>query len=82
MLQECQGGMLLDRHQDQDQNSTNLLGLGGRQEFSQEVEIQSSRHETRNFSTQLLYQMVDRIGTRLDFQDGVLTHTLRRWQVC
>ena len=77
MLQERQGGMLLDCHQDQDQYSTNLLGLGGRQEFSQEVEIQSSRHETRNFSTQLLYQMVDRIGTHLDFQDGVLTHTLR-----
>ena len=50
----------------------------GRQEFSQEVEIQSFRHETRNFSTRFLYQMVDKISTCLGSQDGVLTHIHRR----
>ena len=75
MLQQRLGGMLLDHHQDQ--YSTSLLGLGGRQEFFQEVEIQSSRHVTRNFSTRLLYPLAYKISTRLGFQDGVPIHIPR-----
>ena len=79
MLQERQGGMLLDCHQDQDQ--TNLLGLGGRHEFSQEVEIQSSRHETRNFSTRLLYPLDHKLSTRLVSPDEVLIHIRQQRRV-
>ena len=76
ILQELQGGMLLDLHQAR--HSSNLPGPWGCQEFSQEVEIQSSRQKTKNFSTRLPYQMAGKISTHLGFQDGVLTRIHRR----
>ena len=53
----------------------------GRQEFSLEVEIQSSRHETRNFSTRLLYPRDYKICTCPKFQDRVSTNIPRQQRV-
>ena len=58
-----------------------FFGLGGHEEFFLEVEIQSSRHETRIFSTRLLYPLDHKPSTRLGSQDGVLIHNHRQRQV-
>ena len=49
-----------------------FLDLGGHQEFFLKVEIQSFRHETRIFSTRLLYPLDHKLSTCLGSQDGVL----------
>ena len=54
---------------------TSSLGLGRHQELFLEVEIRSSRYETRIFSTRFLYPLDHKISTRLGSQDGALIHT-------
>ena len=58
-----------------------FLDLGGHQELFLEVEIQSSRHETRISSTRVLYPLDHTLSTHPEFQGGVLVHIRRRRQV-
>jgi hypothetical protein len=46
-----------------------------------EAEIQSSEHETRNFSTQFLYPLDHKLSTHLGSLDEALIHIHRRQQV-
>ena len=53
----------------------------GPQELFLGGEIQSFQHETRIFSTRLLYPMDHKPSTRLGSQDGVLIHNPRQRRV-
>ena len=53
----------------------------GRQELFLEVEIQSSRQETRISSTRFFYPLDHTPSTRPEFQGGVLVHIRQRRQV-
>ena len=58
-----------------------FLDLGGHQELFLEVEIQSSRHETRISSTRVLYPLDHTLSTHPESQGGVSGHIRQRGKV-